>query len=68
MTLLEWRVQNIIKNMKQQWRFTNLSREFATRFEHEIALVFAPVKTTSEHKDKTSRAYLKQIESTTAQA
>lgn len=65
--ILEWRAQQVIKKMQEAWKVTTLSREASFVIEREIAEVFVKVKKDFERKHAASRAYIREIESTTAE-
>lgn len=65
--ILEWRVQQIIKEMQEAWKVTTLSREASFAIEREIAEVFVKVKKDFERKHAASRRYIAEIEATTVE-
>lgn len=67
MTKLEWRAQQVIKKMEEEWKVVTLSRECSANIDHQLAMALAPIKEEFRQKEKTSRAYIAKIEATTAE-
>lgn len=67
MTVLEWRAQQVIKRLTEEWKVVTLSREATARIDHQLAIALNSIKEDFNKKEKTSRAYIAKIESTTAQ-
>lgn len=64
---LEGITQKIIKRMQEEGRVTTLSQEETSELDNSFAMRFAPVKEEFYRKERASRYYANELESTTAE-
>lgn len=60
---IEGRAQKVIKEMQAKDKVTTLSRKSSDNIEHKIAMAFAPIKQEFKQKERSSRAYITDLES-----
>jgi len=59
--------KKLFRKMHKEGRVINLSKAWAYKFEDNIAMRFAPVKEEFYRKERVSRYYANELESTTAE-
>jgi len=64
MRKLEGRAQKLIRELEEQGKVKILTFEQSAKIDSDFAKEFAPVKREFERKERASRAYIAQIEST----
>ena len=64
MTVLEWRAQQIIRRLEEEWKVVTLSYEATQRIDHQLAMALKPIKEEFAGKESRSRTHIAEIEET----